>query len=133
MHRLLAWVLVPVVAAASGAPLLHTHAYGDHHHPAHQHGLALHDHDRPSHHDDHHDDGTVRVERCDPGEHAVSPAFIAGTPAPFHTVDAVIESISASPRPQDVEMVVRPSEVRAHGPPARHYSALRAPPSIALA
>jgi hypothetical protein len=135
MHRLLAWMLIPALAAASGARLLHTHAYGDHDHPEHHHGLAAHDHDhnhdRALVHDD--DDHAALLERCDPGEHAVSLSFVASAPAPLHTIDAVIDAVFAPSPPRDPRIVVRPSDVRAHGPPGRDHSALRAPPPLALA
>ena len=128
MYRALASLLIPALMATSGvASLLHTHAYNDHDHPEHHHGLAAHEH-----HEEPADpgDGTAHLEGCDPGKHAVSFAFVCATPPHLHAVDAEIGP-SASLIPElRIESAVGYSDVRVHGPPLRSQSSPRAPPLI---
>jgi hypothetical protein len=127
VHRVLTLLLIPALIAMSGvASLLHTHAYVDHDHPEHHHGLAAHEHHtmpaRP-------DDGTPHLEGCDPGEHAVSFAFICAAPPHVDAVDAAV-SLPASPSAElQIERAVRHIEVRAHSPPSRTQASPRAPPA----
>jgi hypothetical protein len=132
VHRALASLLIPALIATSGVvSLLHTHAYNDHDHPEHHHGLAAHEHHaEPSHPDD---DGLAHVEGCDPGKHAVSFAFVSASPPQVHGVDA--ENAPPAPLIPELQIAraVRYADLRVHGPPARTQSSPRAPPVIALA
>ena len=127
----LAVLLIPAMIATSGAVAsLHTHAYNDHGHPEHHHGLAAHEH---------HavpvqlDDGMPHVEGCDPGKHAIPFAFVCAAPPQVHPVDAA-NSAPAAPTPAlRIERAVRYTEVRVHGPPPRTQPSPRAPPLIAHA
>jgi hypothetical protein len=127
VRRLAALLLVPSLLAMSG-PALHTHAYDDHDHPEHQHGLASHEHL-----DDvaaRRDDGGTHVEGCDPGEHAVEVAFLSAAPQPPPAVEGV-SNLATLARPITRHgPAVRHTDVRAHGPPSRTQSSPRAPPPI---
>jgi hypothetical protein len=131
VHRALASLLIPALIATSGVvPLLHTHAYNDHDHPEHHHGLAAHEHFSESAHPD---DGIAHLEGCDPGKHAVSLAFVCASPPQVHAVDADL-TLPATPRVEmHIERSVRHTDVRVHGPPPRTQSSPRAPPVIAFA
>jgi hypothetical protein len=131
VHRALALLLIPALIATSGVvSVLHTHAYTDHDHPDHHHGLAAHEHHaEPARAGD----GTAHLEGCDPGKHAVSFAFVCANPSQVHAVDAEIgPPVSLVPELQ-IEPAVGYADVRVHGPPARTQSSPRAPPVIALA
>lgn len=126
MHRLTnGLVAVAFVAISVSAPTLHTHAYGDHDHPEHRHGLAMHEHHGLSRHAT---DDTVRVEDCDPGQHAVAVSLRCVPPPHVPTVDAV-DTVPAVIEP-DLTATVRVSlaDVRAHGPPLLVRTSPRAPP-----
>jgi flavin-dependent dehydrogenase len=128
VHRVLALLLIPALIATSGVvSSLHTHAYDDHDHPEHHHGLAIHEHHAlPAHSDD----GLPHVEGCDPGKHAVPFAFVCAAPPQVHAVDAVI-SLPGSPTPElQIERAIRHTDVRVHGPPSPAHTSPRAPPAI---
>ena len=126
VRRLVAILLGLMLASTAGqVSALHIHAYADHDHPEHQHGLAAHEH-HPS--ASQHDDDGLRLETCDPGQHAVS-LVIGCTPLPqAHSIH--IEC----PTSKDVEPLLPlrsasdVTEVRVHGPPTRTNASPRAPP-----
>lgn len=101
------------------------HAYSDHDHPEHQHGLAPHEHPQPA---PHQDDEEMHVESCDPGQHAVSLVMGCAPLTRVMVIDAervkptVIEPLVPLRSIRDV------TDVRAHGPPPRTQAAPRAPP-----
>jgi hypothetical protein len=129
VHRVLALLLIPALIVTFGvAALLHTHAYDDHDHPEHHHGLSAHGHhaapSRP-------DDGEAHLEGCDPDKHTVSYAFVCATPPQVHAVDAEL-TLPTTPTPDiQIEHSVRSTDVRVHGPPLRTQASPRAPPLIA--
>lgn len=129
VYRALALLLIPALFAASGvASLLHTHAYDDHDHPEHRHGLSAHQHDAAPVHPD---DGVAHLEACDPGKHAVSFAFVSATPPHVHAGDAEIV-LPSSPVPESgIETAIEQMDVRVHGPPSRAQASPRAPPLFA--
>jgi hypothetical protein len=132
VQRVLALLLIPALVATSGVvSSLHTHAYGAHDHPEHHHGLAAHEHDAmPAHPDE----GTPRLEGCDPGKHVIPFAFVCAAPSQVHAVDAVIISLPARFTPQlQIQCAVRHADVRVHGPPVHAQASPRAPPLIAHA
>jgi hypothetical protein len=118
--------------ATSGlASRLHTHAYDDHDHPEHHHGLTAHEHHtapaRP-------DAAPRRLEDCDPGQHAVPFAFMFAAPAPPPALAAEVLDLltTAAPAPR-IGAAGRHADVRVHGPPARTQAPPRAPPLLAHA
>jgi hypothetical protein len=129
VHRALALLLIPALIATSGvASLLHTHAYDDHDHPEHHHGLSAHEHHAALSHPD---DVLPHLEGCDPGRHTVSFAFVCAAPLQVHAVDAEL-TLPATPAPgKQIERSVRHTDVRVHGPPLRTQASPRAPPLIA--
>ena len=131
MHRVLALLLIPALIAIPGVlSSLHTHAYDDHDHPEHRHGLAAHDHDPvPAHPDD----GIPRLEGCDPGKHVIPFAFVCAAPPQVHAGDAELTLPSSPSSDLQVERTVRHTDVRVHGPPPRTQASPRAPPLIAHA
>ena len=108
------------------APTLHTHAYGDHDHPEHHHGLAVHDHQRLDHHAA---ESTARVEGCDPGRHAIAISFGCLPPPQALTVDAVDAMLAVIGPDLTTDARVSLTEVRAHSPPLHKRTSPRAPPS----
>ena len=136
VYRSVAILLALVLASTSGqVSALHIHAYTDHDHPEHDHGLAAHEHQPPArHHDDDedviHEDDVIRLESCDPGQHAVS---ITMGSAPLPQVHA-IDGESATPATVAPLVQLRSehhvTDVRVHGPPTRTQAAPRAPPLI---
>lgn len=131
MQRLVATLLGAVLASTAGhATALHTHAYVDHDHPEHHHGLAAHEH----HHEPaHREDGTARLEGCDPGQHTISFAFVCAASLQVQFVAAEIASpATLTPEPA-VEVAVGYTDVRVHGPPVRALASPRAPPFFAHA
>jgi hypothetical protein len=126
VRRLVAILLGLILASTVGqVSALHIHAYADHDHPEHQHGLATHEHNPSA---SHHDDDGLRLESCDPGQHAV-PLVMDRTPLPQ------VQSIQIEcPTPISVEpllplrSVSDVTEVRVHGPPPRTQAPPRAPP-----
>jgi hypothetical protein len=130
VHRALTLLLIPALMATSGvASLLHMHAYEDHEHPEHHHGLSAHEHHAASSHPD---DGTAHLEGCDPAKHVVAFTFVCATPPQVHAVEAEL-TLPATPRVEmRIECNVRHADIRVHGPPPRTQSSPRAPPVIAL-
>jgi hypothetical protein len=131
VHRALALLLIPALMVTSGvASLLHTHAYNDHDHPEHHHGLSVHEHHaKPSHPDD----GTAHLEGCDPAKHVMSFTFVCAAPPQVHAVDAEL-TLPATPTAKlPFEHSIRHMDVRVHGPPPRTQASPRAPPMIAHA
>lgn len=134
MHRVLAAVVAVAVLSASGAATWqHVHAYVDHDHADHHHGPASHGHssgarvhapDSPAPSDE------VRLEACDPGEHAVSVVFTHVAPHLEHAPAPVaLETIQVAP-PEQPWRHATPSDVRAHSPPRLTDAPLRAPPVV---
>jgi hypothetical protein len=127
VHRVLALLLIPALIATFGAASsVHTHAYVDHDHPEHRHGLAAHEHHGmpvdP-------DDGTPHLEGCDPGQHTVSFAFVCAGPPPFNSVDAEVSLPASSSAELQIEGAIRHTDVRGHSPPSRTPASPRAPPT----
>ena len=128
--RVIPVVLGLVLASTSGqVSALHIHAYTDHDHPEHHHGLAAHEHHRSApHHDEDHD--AVHLESCDPGQHAVSVTMGC---APVPHVDAIDAQCANSSLVEPLVPVrsVQPfTDVRVHGPPPLTQAPPRAPPLI---
>jgi hypothetical protein len=122
-------LLIPALIATSGVvSVLHVHDYDDHDHPEHHHGLGVHEHHAlpvPP------DDGTPRLEGCDPGRHTVAFAFVCAAPPLAVVVDAAVD-LPASPIPEpQIDRAVRYADVRVHGPPPRTQTSPRSPPLIA--
>ena len=131
VHRALASLLIPaLIATSSVMTSLHTHAYDDHDHPEHHHGLAAHDHHAEPPHPV---DGTAHLEGCDPGTHAVSFVFVCATPPEMHGVDAEIGPPASLVPELRAQRPVGYADVRVHGPPPRTHASPRAPPLIAPA
>jgi hypothetical protein len=126
VHRFVAILLGTILASTSGhISALHIHAYTDHDHPEHHHGLAAHEHHRSSPHQDH---DASRLKSCDAGRHAVS-LTMAFAPLPqVNAVDAECASPSVVERLVPLRSVPDLTEVRAHGPPPRTQGPPRAPP-----
>jgi hypothetical protein len=131
VHRVLALLLVPALIATSGVSFaLHTHAYTDHDHPEHHHGLSVHHHDgtptRAA-------DGSARLDECDPAQHKVSFALACAAPRQYHAVVAEV----GPPASLSPELQVEPAgvnlDVRVHGPPPGTQASPRAPPLKFLA
>jgi hypothetical protein len=133
VRRLTAPLLVlAMLALSGGAPLLHLHAYGDHEHPEHQHGLAAHEHRHAVHpaHDTDAVEGSdhATVESCEPGQHTVS-LVMRGTTVTVFTIAMVEAESAASASPSRPSIANAPFEdVRVHGPPRRSRLPARAPP-----
>lgn len=126
VHRLNAIVLaIGVLCAPGQAAPLHIHAYSDHDHPEHHHGVAAHSHspEAPS------EDASQGVEPCDPGSHAVSLVFVCGTPPHSHTPDAEVVQPARPNAPSRACGVSADPDVRVHGPPRFSQPGLRAPPA----
>ena len=131
MRRMLASLVGLALMAAPGAVSpFHIHAYTEHDHPEHHHGPALHEHHHPQatlQHDGDHD--PLRLESCDPGQHAVS--LVMACASPPHLPIVVAERAD----PSRVEPSVTPTlnrlivDIRVHGPPARGRIPPRAPPA----
>lgn len=131
MQRVLVILLVPaLIATIGGSSLLHTHAYGDHDHPEHHHGLSAHGHQLVARA---RDDGAAHLKDCDPGQHTVSYAFVSAAPLRAHAAHAELTVPAAHGPDIGVACNVRPTDIRVHGPPPLRYSSPRAPPLIALA
>jgi hypothetical protein len=132
VRRLIATVAVTAQLSISGsAALQHVHAYGDHDHAEHHHGLAAHVHTAAVHH---HDEGgqtsTASIEACEPGAHAVSVVFTYVAPQPDHApVSAVVDVFAFVPALTPLRAVPL-ADVRAHSPPRITDAPLRAPPLV---
>jgi hypothetical protein len=118
-------VAVAFVALSVCAPTLHTHAYGDHDHPEHHHGLAAHDHQGLDHHAA---DSTARVEDCDPGQHTVAVSFGCVPRPQVLTVDVVETALAVIEPDFTATTRISLADVRAHGPPLLVRTSPRAPP-----
>jgi hypothetical protein len=128
VHRSLALLLIPALIATSGVvSLLHTHVYDDHDHPEHHHGLAAHEHHRVV---ADHEDGAPHLEDCDPGEHAVSLAFVRAAPPQAHGLDADVNPPGSLTLQLEIKLPTQPTDIRVHGPPLRAQTSPRAPPAI---
>jgi hypothetical protein len=121
--------LLAIVAMWGGVPLLHVHAYGDHEHSEHRHGLAAHEHAHASALVSHHTDTRQpTLESCEPGQHVVSLVMRGATVSVFSIVLIETESPTAA-RPQSPLLALPPfDDVRVHGPPERARPPARAPP-----
>jgi hypothetical protein len=128
--RFLALLLVfALTATSSVAALVHTHAYRDHDHPEHHHGLSAHEHYGPASHPR---DGVARLEGCDPGKHTVSFIFISAAPQ-TQALDAELTFLASAILEIHSEGIVRDRDVRVHGPPVPRQSSPRAPPLTSAA
>jgi hypothetical protein len=122
-----------VVWLGTGAslPTLHAHVYGDHDHPEHHHGPAVHTHARaatarlPVA-----DAPAARIGPCEPGEHAIglAAALVAGPDAIGFPVAPVL-SRGLFPLVGEAPAAAR-RDVRAHSPPRLTDGPLRAPPAL---
>jgi hypothetical protein len=134
VHRVFsALVAVAMLSTSGSAALRHVHAYVDHDHADHHHGPASHGHSAVAHShapDSHAPHDAARLERCDPGEHAVSMVYTYVAPHPDHVPAPVrLETIIVAP-PEQAWRQVTPSDVRAHSPPRLTDAPLRAPPLV---
>ena len=128
-------------AAPAAAVTLHVHQYVGHHHADHDHGPAAHEHRRRAesphaHADaadaDHHSPSMDQTD-CNPGRHAV---IVKSSYAPTLQVH-----LNASDAPRAITIVLppapcwllRPVDVRVHGPPLAGSRSTRAPPLTHLA
>ncbi|MQA31107.1 MAG: hypothetical protein GEU82_14955 [Luteitalea sp.] len=129
MHRVPALLLIPALIATSGVvSSLHTHAYLDHDHPEHHHGLSAHEHHpAPARHDD----GVAHVAGCDPGQHTISFAFLCAAPPQVHAGDVEVALPSSPIGELQIQSTIEYSDVRVHGPPPRTQASPRSPPLIA--
>lgn len=128
VRRVLAVLLISALTALSGAgSRLHTHAYTDHDHPEHHHGLAAHGHHAVPVHPA---DGAVHLDGCDPGNHTISfPSLCAAVPH----VDAAIAEfcVAALPAPDFQRWrILGYEDLRTHAPPIHRQDSPRAPPVI---
>lgn len=119
---LLPWASVP-------ATLLHAHAGSDHQHRTHRHGPAWHTHEADGIVAVSLDPSGLRLEPCGPAAHAVdvAPAVTAGRHVP--DVSAPPAGVDAIPAPPRSRLPGLTAEPRAHGPPGRAATPLRAPPA----
>ncbi|HEY7443164.1 MAG TPA: hypothetical protein VH701_12145 [Vicinamibacterales bacterium] len=131
MYRVLALLLIPALIAIPGAgSLLHTHAYTDHDHPEHHHGLAAHEHYEVRAHPD---DNSAHLEGCDPGKHVVRFSSLCVAVPQVHVVVALFNVPALSAPSFRPLLTVRYPDVRVHGPPPHPQSPPRAPPLTYLA
>ena len=133
VYRLVALLLVPALMATSATTsLVHTHAYSDHDHPEHHHGLSAHEHHGTASTASHPRDGVARLEGCEPGKHAVSLTFVCAAPQ-VHTLHAELTLVVSGTSNIEPGEIVHDNDVRVHGPPGPPESSPRAPPSSGLA
>jgi hypothetical protein len=130
VYRTVTILLALVLASTSGqVSALHIHAYTDHDHPEHHHGLAAHEHQPPALHDDD-DDDVIHLESCDPGQHALS-ITMGSAPLPqVHAIDGESATPGSVAPLVQLRSVHHVTDVRVHGPPTRTQAAPRAPPLI---
>lgn len=113
---------------------LHLHAYGDHDHSEHRHGLAAHRHTdshRPAHR--HPAEGSAQLAAeigpCAPGAHVVSIACCAEVAPTLEMPHAVPMIVATLPNPRSSFHRLGVVDVREHGPPRTGPAAPRAPPA----
>jgi hypothetical protein len=137
VHRVLAaLVAVAMLSTSWSAPTQHVHAYVDHDHADHHHGPASHGHSTAAHPhapDFHAPHDAAQLERCDPGQHAVSLAYTCVAPHPDHVPAPVRLETTIVVPPERAWRHVTPFDVRAHSPPRLTDAPLRAPPLVYLA
>ncbi|MPY91214.1 MAG: hypothetical protein GEU99_25300 [Luteitalea sp.] len=127
VRRCLAALLGLCLLPLTGQGLaLHVHAYGDHDHVEHQHGLAAHHHDPPSHRRD----SGVRLEPCDPAAHAVPLVLVVDRTTNGPAVAAEPATAAALFNAPCSCGVVPLIDARAHGPPTVTDASPRAPPAL---
>ena len=140
VRRLLALVLANALAASSAtAALLHVHEYSGHDHPEHHHGLAAHSHRPPvltEHHgadegEEHHP--AVRVDSCDPGQHAVAVTMGCAQVPRVHVDVAELAAPTLFASTAPLRSTAPITDVRVHGPPCDFRFPSRAPPLTSLA
>jgi hypothetical protein len=125
VYRLVALLLVPALMATSATTsLVHTHAYSDHDHPEHHHGLSAHEHHGTAPHGR---DGVARLEGCEPGQHTVSLTFVSAAPQ-IHTLDVELTVAPSGTSNLEPAEIVHDNDVRVHGPPGPPESSPRGPP-----
>jgi len=133
VRRVVAILLgVALVSTVGQASALHTHAYTDHDHPEHHHGLAAHEHHQSAPHQDEGDAG-MHLESCDPGQHTVSFVMGCASLPQMHAIDAEFESLSIVEPLAPLRSISEVTDTRVHGPPPRTQAAPRAPPLNILA
>lgn len=123
---LVVWMLLPW--ASVPAALLHAHAESDHQHQAHRHGPAWHTHDAGAIVAGSLDSSRRRLEPCDPAAHAVDVAPAVTTERQVADVSAAPAGMDVIPAPLRSRLPALNAEPRAHGPPGRAATPLRAPP-----
>jgi hypothetical protein len=135
VFRRLATVVSVAMLSTSGSAAQHIHAYVDHDHGDHHHGPASHRHlvAHASVTDSRAPDAAPRLERCDPGEHAVAVVFTCVAPRPDHVPVPSLLDANLVTAPAPAWRTVAPSDVRAHSPPRLTDAPLRAPPVVHLA
>jgi hypothetical protein len=109
---------------------LHVHAYFDHDHPEHHHGLAAHEHHPAGVHDDDHEEAGagLKLESCDPGTHVVTVAMACAQLPPVQVVDGESGDLTVLPELVPQEPWTERTDVRVHGPPGLSQTSPRGPP-----
>jgi hypothetical protein len=131
VKRLVAALAFALLAGTGSLPLLHVHLYGEHDHPDHHHGPALHSHGHRALEQAAPGRGPARpqVGPCGPDAHVLAlQATLA--PSPDYPLSLLVPAkaapaLAAAP----LRPLVARREVRAHSPPGLTDSPLRAPPS----
>jgi hypothetical protein len=124
-----------LMGSATRGSTLHIHAYLDHDHPEHHHGLAAHEHHRAiSHRDEHHDsralgETELQLDSCDPGTHAVTVVTRHAQLPQVHVIDGVCATPTILAGLMPLTPVAEPTDVRVHGPPSHVRIPSRAPPA----
>jgi len=125
VHRLIVVLLGIALASTWGqASALHIHAYTDHDHPEHHHGLAVHQHETKSHQAD----SSSRLESCDPGRHTVPLVFLCASPPQAQASDSEFVSPAVPAPVPRLDGAIDITDVRVHGPPHLTQASPRAPP-----
>jgi hypothetical protein len=125
--RRLTAVLLGLALTAGGGSFsgLHVHQYTGHDHPEHHHGLAAHEHDvLPAHGPE----SGVRLETCDPGQHAIRFAFVSAAPPQAQALVADRATPATATPDPPVRRALDVLDVRVHGPPSHGQASPRAPP-----
>jgi hypothetical protein len=123
---------VALVSTVGQVSALHTHAYTDHDHPEHHHGLAAHEHHRSTPHQDESDAGQ-HLKSCDPGQHTVSFVMGCASLPQAHAIDAEFGSLNIVEPLGPFRSISEVTDTRVHGPPPPTQAAPRAPPLNVLA